>query len=184
MTTFGITLLLVAIIITGCISTAIAQTNRRIPCVRIEATVMAPAEKAFNYIVPISLPHIFKRYKKLPAVIKTDESEKWNKQGLSRTVYFEDGSTAKESLLTVIPDQSFSYKIENFTSQLRFLAKRVDGEWKFTDIGNGQTRIEWTYKIFPKHFIARGIINLFLIRDVRQLLENALMIIKADLDPI
>lgn len=180
MNILGVTILLILLI--GVSATAIAQVNRKLPYIKVEATIQCPTEYAFNYIVPVSLSHIFKRYKKLPAIVRTDESETWIKQGLSRTVYFEDGTTAKESLLTVTPYCSFSYKIENFTSRLRFLSKRVDGDWVFTDAGNGQTKIEWTYRIAPKNFIARGIINAFLLKDVRCVLENALMTIKADLE--
>ena len=97
-------------------------------------------------------------------------------------VYFEDGSSAQESLLTVVPPTSFSYKIENFTSQLRFLAKRVEGDWLLADLGNGQTKIEWTYKVVPKNFIACGIIKSFFMKEVNGLLTNALMILKDDLE--
>jgi hypothetical protein len=145
-------------------------------------TINAPTDKAFNYIVPVDLAHIFKRYKGLPAIVKTNETEKWLKGGLTRTVFFEDGSTSKESLLTVVPAISFSYKIEDFTSQLRFLAKRIEGDWLFTDLGNGQTKIEWTYKIVPKNALARGVIKLALLKKVNGLLTNALTILKNDLE--
>jgi hypothetical protein len=99
-----------------------------------------------------------------------------------RTIHFEDGSTSKESLLTVVPYSSFSYKIEDFTSQLRFLAKRIEGDWIFTDLGNIQTKIEWTYKVVPKNIIARGLINIILMKDIKGLLNNALIILKDDLE--
>jgi hypothetical protein len=161
---------------------AFAQSNKKFPHAKIVMTINAPIDSAFNYIVPVDLSHIFKKYKNLPAIIKTDEAEKWIKAGLTRTVYFEDGSTSKETLLTVVPHSSFSYKIENFTSQLRFLAKRIEGDWIFTDLGNGQTKIEWTYKIVPKNFFARGLINLVLVKNIEGLLTNALKILKADLE--
>ena len=145
-------------------------------------TIKAPVDRAFNYIVPVDLSHIFKRYENFPAIIRTDEKEKWEKAGLKRTVYFEDGSTSEETLLTVVPPSSFSYRIENFTSSLRFLAKRIEGDWLFTDTGNGQTNIVWTYRIVPKNFIARGIINLVLLKKVKGLLTNALTTLKADLE--
>ena len=159
-----------------------AQNSKKVPQTKIVMTINAPIDSAFNYIVPVDLSHIFKKYKNLPAITKTDEQEKWIKAGLTRTVYFEDGSTSKETLLTVVPHTSFSYRIENFTSQLRFLAKRVEGDWIFTDLGNGQTKIEWTYKIVPKNFFARGLINLALLKNVKGLLINALTILKTDLE--
>lgn len=161
---------------------AFAQNEKKYPQTRIVMTINAPIDRAFNYIVPVKLSRIFKRYKNLPAITKTDETEKWIKPGLTRTIYFEDGSTSKETLLTVVPHTSFSYRVEDFTSPLRFLAKRIEGDWIFTDLGNGQTRIEWTYQIVPKNFLARCIINWVLLKNVNHLLTNALTILKSDLE--
>ena len=178
MTTFLMTIGLTI----GIAGITFAQSNKKNPQTKIIMIINAPIDSAFNYIVPVDLSHIFKKYKNLPAITKTDETEKWIKAGLTRTVYFEDGSTSKETLLTVVPHSSFSYRIENFTSPLRFLAKRVEGNWIFTDLNNGQTKIEWTYEIVPKNFFARGIINLALLKNVKVLLTNALTILKTDLE--
>ncbi|HET8861208.1 SRPBCC family protein [Marivirga sp.] len=128
---------------------AFAQKAKNYRHVKVNITIDATVESAFNYIVPVDLSHIFKGYKNLPAIVNTDEKEKWIKPGLTRTVYFEDGTTAREKLLTVVPHTSFSYESDNFTSKLRFLAKRIEGDWVFTDLGNGKTKIEWNYKIVP-----------------------------------
>ena len=168
----------------GIAGIGITQSSKKYPQTKIIMTIDAPIDSAFNYIVPVALSHIFKRYKNLPAITETDETEKWIKSGLTSTVYFEDGSTSKETLLTVVAHSSFSYKIENFTSQLRFLAKRIEGDWVFIDLGNGQTKIEWTYKIVPKNFFARWFINLLLLKNIKGLLTNALTILKDDLEII
>lgn len=178
------TFLMTIELIIGIIGITLAQSSKKFPQIKIVMTINVPIDSAFNYIVPVELSHIFKKHKNLPAIIKTDEKEKWFKAGLTRTVYFEDGSTSKETLLTVVPYTSFSYRIEDFTSQLRFLAKRIEGDWIFTDLGNGQTKIEWTYKIVPKNFIARGLINLVLLKNVKGLLTNALTILKTDLEAV
>lgn len=169
-------------LMTGIVGFAFAQDTKNVPRTKVVMIINAPIDSTFNYIVPVDLSHIFKRYKRFPAITKTNETEKWNKSGLNRTVFFEDGSTSQESLLTVVPHTSFSYKIEKFTSQLRFLAKRIEGDWVFTDIGKGQTKIEWSYKIIPKNFIARGIIKFVLMKDLKGLLNNALTILKNDLE--
>jgi hypothetical protein len=155
---------------------------KKYPQTKIEMTIQAPIDISFNHIVPVELAHIFKKHKNLPAIIKTDETEKWFKPGLSRTVYFEDSTTAKETLLTVVPHVSFSYQIEDFTSPLRFLAKRIEGNWLFTDLGDKKTKIEWTYTIIPKNIITRLIIQAVLIGQVTGLLQNALKILKSDLE--
>lgn len=178
MTTFWITLVLTI----GFAGTAYAQSKRNVPQTKVVMTISVPNDTAFNYIVPVDLSHIFKKYKSIAGIKNTSIKEGWTKPGLIRTVYFEDGSTSKETLLTVVPHSSFSYKIEDFTSQLRFLAKRIEGDWIFSDLGNGQTKIEWTYKVVPKNFIARGIIKVFLMKDITGLLNKALTTLKDDLE--
>ncbi|WP_228779820.1 SRPBCC family protein [Aquiflexum lacus] len=178
-TKFTMAALLATIAIIG---TANAQRTKKFPETKAEIIINAHIDTAFNYIVPVDLSLIFKRYKRLPAVVKTDENEIWFKPGLTRTVYFDDGTTAKETLLTVEQCQSFTYKIEDFTSQLRFLAKRVEGNWQFTAMENGHTYIEWTYTIIPKNFITRFIIRHFILKDINGLLNNGLLIIKENLE--
>ncbi|WP_155907554.1 SRPBCC family protein [Lunatimonas lonarensis] len=164
------------------IGTSNAQRTRKFPETKAEIIINTQIDTAFNYIVPVDLSLIFKRYKRLPAVEKTNENELWFRPGLTRTVYFDDGTTAKETLLTVEQSQSFTYKIEGFTSQLRFLAKRIEGNWQFTTMENGHTHIEWTYTIIPKNFIARFIIRYFILKDINGLLNNGLSIIKENLE--
>lgn len=178
MTTIWITLALTI----GFSGFAYAQSNKKMPAVKITMIINAPVDSAFNYILPVDLTHIFKRYKRFPAVIKTNETEFWNKAGLTRTVFFEDGTTAQETMLLVIPNKSFSYKIEKFTSPFKNLAKKVDGEYVFTNLGNGQTEILWTYKIIPKNFFARAIIKAAIFKDLKVLLTNALTTLKSDLE--
>lgn len=155
---------------------------KKIPSTTVTTIVGASADQAFRYIVPIELAHIFKRYKRLPAVVRTDEAAKWETAGLTRTVYFEDGTTARETLLTVVPHQSFSYKVEQFSSSLRLLAQRVEGQWTFTDLGDGRTKIEWTYKVIPRSIVGRWVLNGMVMKDIKGLLTNALAIIRADLE--
>lgn len=153
------------------------------PEVTIVRTVNSSIERAFNYIVPIHLTHIFRGNALIPAIIDATIKQGWNKAGLQRTVYFADGSTSQESLLTVNAPASFSYKNEHFTSKvLSSLVKRLEGEWQFTDLGKQKTRIEWTYRAVPANFFARIVVKLVLIKALRSALKSALEIIKNDLE--
>ena len=84
--------------------------------------------------------------------------------------------------MTVVAPSSFSYKIEGFTSTLRFLAERIEGSWQFIPLEDGKVKIQWTYTVVPKNFMARAAINMFLLKNIRGLLNNALMILKSDLE--
>jgi len=159
------------------------QGSRNSPETKIAITINAQIDKAFNYIAPINLMHIFRGNAMIPAIVDTSVKEGWNKAGLTRTVTFKDGSTSQESLLTVNAPVSFSYKNENFTSKvLATLLKRLEGEWLFTDLGNGKTKIEWTYRAVPTNFFAKLFVKLVLMRAVRSMLKDAMNIIKNDLE--
>jgi hypothetical protein len=137
--------------------------------------------EVFEYVAPINLAHIFKRYKYLPAVINSNEKEKWIKSGLTRTVFFEDGNTALEELLVVNNPEYFAYKVSNFTSVLRYLIIQVNGNWQFSTEENGSTKIVWEYELLPKNKFTSWIITTFLYKDINKLLQNALDIISNDL---
>ncbi len=151
------------------------------PTVIANIEIDVSQKEAFEYIVPIDLSRIFKGYRNLPAVVKTDESEKWIKPGLERTVFFEDGSTAKEKLLEVNNPDNFSYKVNQFTSPLKHLAKQINGRWEFSKGPDLKTKIHWQYEIVPKHFFAKMIINGILKSQINHILTNALQIIREDL---
>ena len=165
---------------------AVNNTNQgsgNSPETKIAITINAQIDKAFNYIAPINLMHIFRGNAMIPAIVDTSVKEGWNKAGLKRTVFFKDGSTSQESLLTVNAPVSFSYKNENFTSKvLAALLKRLEGEWLFTDLGNGKTKIEWTYRAVPTNFFAKLFVKLVLMRAVHSMLKDAMDIIKNDLE--
>ena len=159
------------------------QGSNNSPETKITITINAQIDKAFYYIAPINLMHIFRGNAMIPAIIDTSVKEGWNKAGLTRTVFFKDGSTSQESLLTVNAPVSFSYKNEIFTSKvLAAMLKRLEGEWLFTDLGNSKTKIEWTYRAVPTNFFAKLFVKLVLMRAVRSMLKDAMDIIKNDLE--
>jgi hypothetical protein len=135
--------------------------------------------QVFEHIVPISLPHIFKKFKYFPAVISTNETQKWITPGLVRTVFFEDGNTAQEELITVINPSYFAYTVTNFTSPLRFLITQINGSWEFTQTGN-KTNIVWKYELIPRNKFTKWIINNLLLNDLKTFCQNAMDIIQTD----
>lgn len=167
----------------GLVGIYAATRSKKHPQTTVVMTVVVPIDKAFHYIAPINLTHIFRGSALIPAIVDTSIKEGWNKAGLVRTIFFKDGSTSQESLLTIESPTSFSYKNEHFTSLvLKSLLLRLEGEWLFTDLGNDQTKIEWTYRAIPNNFIARLLVEAVLMRVVHSMLTNALTIAKNDLE--
>ena len=154
-----------------------------IPEVKVVTTVNSNIETAFNYIAPVNLMHILRGNALIPAIVDTSIKEGWNKAGLTRTIFFKDGSTSQETLLTVEAPHSFSYKNERFTSKvLAALLKRLEGDWLFTDLGNNSTKIEWTYRAVPTNSFTRLLVKLILMKAIHAMLRDALSILKNDLD--
>jgi Polyketide cyclase / dehydrase and lipid transport len=140
------------------------------------ATVNKSQEEVFDYVVPILLNNIFKKYKFIPGVTRTDEKEKWITAGLTRTVFTDDGNIAYEELLTVTPNSYFNYRVSKFTSPLRFLISHVNGSWVFEPKGS-QTNIIWEYELITHNELATWIINTFLKKDMAKYLQNAMDLI-------
>jgi hypothetical protein len=161
--------------------TKTAQNNH--PSTTITAIVKAPIDQAFHYIAPIYLPHIFPGAGPIAGISGTSINEGWNKAGLSRTIYFKDGTTSQETMLTWNAPTSFSYKNENFTSAiLGSTMSRLEGDWLFTSLDNDTTKIEWTYRAIPKNFFSRLFIRLVLMRFMKGMLQQAMDISKNDLE--
>lgn len=150
--------------------------------ITLVTSTVSPLKKSFEYVVPVSLSHIFRRYLFIPGVKKTDEAQPWRMPGLVRTVYFEDGSTAREELLTVVPYDSFTYQITDFKGINKALVSHIQGAWHFSSTEGGGTDISWTYSLFPRNALARIMIRLFVAPALRGFLQRALTIIKCDLD--
>jgi len=131
----------------------------------------------FQFIVPIDLNLIFKKKGIIPDVKKTSNTEKWYKAGMTRTVLFEDNSTATEKLIDVSEFSSFSYNITNFTSLLRYFVAQINGKWIFTEEDNNITNIVWTYTLIPRNIIGSLTISLIIKSNMNLVLNNALQII-------
>jgi hypothetical protein len=153
------------------------------PVARVLETINVPVGVAFNYIQPVPLQNIFRGYNNIPAIEKTNETEKWIRAGLSRTVTFADGNTATENMLYVNAPSYFSYKIDNFTAEgLSSLVDRVEGAWVFIGLEENKVLIDWKYIITPKNDEAAKIIQEHLLPDFQGMLEQAIRICKENLE--
>ena len=118
---------------------------------KVTRTINRPVAEVFDYIVPVSIPHIFPRQGKAAGVIATSITSDWGTPGQQRIVTLDDDSTFHETLLTVVQNKSFSYKCEDFTSEvLSGSIQRIEGDWTFVDNGNDTTSLEWNYWLIPK----------------------------------
>lgn len=139
-------------------------------------------ENVFRYVVPVDLHIIFKKKGFIPGVISTSNKEKWYFPGMSRTVMFDDGSSAFETLTGVIEFESFTYKISQFTSIFKYLIFEINGRWNFKNMNNEKTEIYWEYSLSPRNFFCSIVIFLFVKRSLTFVLKNALNILKDNIE--
>ena len=153
------------------------------PFVKASRTIACPAAKAFAYIVPVDLTHIFPAMGDMPGIAATTVPIGWGHAGQTRHNTATDGSTHKETLTAVESPVSFAYRIEDFSApELNQLIDHVEGGWLFTDNGNGTTSIDWIYSFVPRNADAEAKIESQLLSGYRAVLDNALSILKSDLE--
>ena len=157
------------------------------PQITITKNIATDSITAFNYILPIDLSHIFKPYSFLPGIKSTtwqskDTSEQIWKEGISRTVHFDDGSTADEKMTKVIINQTFEYQITNWSSVFKLLVRSIKGKFVFKAVSDKETNIVWTYTLFSQNILAGWLVNLIILPRLQKVLNKAIDIIKLDLE--
>ena len=152
--------------------------------VKVTRTIACPIATTFKYIVPVDITHIFPRQGDMPGNVKTTVTSEWGKRvGQTRDTTADDGSSFHETLTGLEENKSFSYKVEKLTSPaMRGVVERIEGAWEFMDNGNGTTSIEWFYVLIPATTEAVQAIKEKILGRYRGRLENAMSIIKDDLE--
>lgn len=152
--------------------------------VKVTRTIACPIAKTFKYIVPVDVTHIFPRQGDMPGNVKTTVTTEWGKRvGQTRDTTADDGSSFHETLTGLKENESLSYKVEKLTSPaMRGVVEKIEGAWEFMDNGNETTSIDWFYVLIPENEGAVQTIKEKILSRYRGRLENAMNIIKADLE--
>lgn len=176
LTKFSISVMLMAVLS--------INAQKKYPKVTIAVDVQSTLtpKETFEYIVPMDLEHIFHPYKNIPGIDSTSNKKPWYTPGMKRVVYFDDGTSSEETLLSVTSHSGFTYKVNRFTNSLKSLITQINGSWTFTETKNGKIHIEWTYEFVPKNFFARFLINIVVKKRMETPMTNALTIMKDELE--
>ncbi len=147
--------------------------------VKVTRTIARPVPD-----VPVDVAHIFPRNGDMPGNVSTTVTTEWGQYvGQTRDTTADDGSSFHETLTSLEPNKSFGYKVENLTSAaMKGVVERIEGAWEFMDNGNGTTSIDWLYVLIPANAAAVDTIRDKIIPRYRGRLENAMSILKADLE--
>ncbi|MBO9533110.1 MAG: SRPBCC family protein [Solirubrobacteraceae bacterium] len=129
-----------------------ARGPRPVP-VTVWRRVDAPPVVAFDAVVPIDLPTIFRGYGPLPAVVSATDApggERWGVEGQSRTVMLAGGGRMEETVLEVQQPGLFRYRVVPVRGPLRLLVRQIEGQFVFARHERGGTAIRWTYVFRPR----------------------------------
>jgi hypothetical protein len=143
--------------------------------VAVDGTARADVKTAFDVIVPIELPHLFRGFGPLPAVVATrDQTGEWDHVGASRVVQLSDGSEANERITAYDRPRYFAYRVGPFESgPLRHVIIEAHGDWWFTARDTMNTAIRWTYTFRPRRY-ATPVVRLLIARLWRGYAKRAL----------
>jgi uncharacterized protein YndB with AHSA1/START domain len=109
-----------------------------------------PPERVFEYVLPVDLSTVIKRWGPLPGVKGTrDQTGEWDHVGATRTVLLEDGSSSREELTAYNPPHHFGYTLK-LGPPTSVLASEAAGTWWFRPTDDGGTEIEWAWALAPQ----------------------------------
>lgn len=126
--------------------------------VTVSACVPIAAATAFAGIAAIDLPGAFVGYGPLPAVTGiADGALAWQSVGQARTLKLADGSTAVETLTAIAEPDGFGYRVDQYSSILRYLVDHAEASWRFASTPGG-CEIHWRYRYFPRSWLAAPLV--------------------------
>lgn len=131
------------------------------PRATVRTSAAVPLSVAWETFVPVPLDAVFPKSKgPVPAVRGTSGPVgRWDVVGRSRQVHLSDGRTVHEEITASNPSAgnppsgnvaTFRYRVSGFSGPIGLLANEAHGSWRFEQVGENQTRIEWTYTFVPR----------------------------------
>lgn len=160
---------LAACLLTGCMSIAPPSEPPKLtqpPEVATEGFLTAYAEET----VPLALPELRRTLEETPITDFLEPTDNlappvasevlegtWPEAGATRWLRLEDGHYVVERVLQNEPE-FFRYQIYVFTNAAGRGVEQIVGELRFTPVEGG-TRIEWSYNVKPRNFLARKVVS-------------------------
>ncbi len=127
--------------------------------ISISQSVAAPTSDTFRIAVSMDARELIQKHGPLPAIVNVDgHDQPWSAIGQIRTHTLSDRSSVREELVGFTPNQTFAYRLSNFSGALAPLVNDAKAEWHFTTTGENSTQIDWTYIFNPRGPIAEPVV--------------------------
>lgn len=100
-----------------------------------------PIDDIFHSVLTLNPSLLFDQCDASPRIVSTSNTEKWLRPGTKRKLYSDKGIMFTETLLKVIPEQSFSSEININSCQISKYTKSLSISWQFIEEGHNKTKI-------------------------------------------
>ncbi len=105
----------------------------------------------------------------------------WGEAGSSRKIFFKDGTTSLERILSTDLPHSYRYQPWAYTNPVRLLSDYAVASVRVEPAG-GKTRVVWDYGFHARNRLAKPFLQLIVTFDWRRNLANGLQVVKKHLE--
>lgn len=150
---------------------------------RVESLINIPAESFFDWYMHEPIENFMLGTLIVPPITGTEAlpGPAWGEAGAARKIFFKDGSSSLERILSTDLPRSYSYQPWAYTSPVRLLSDYATSTMNALPEGD-TTRIVWDYGFHARNAIAKPLLKGFVSLDWKRNLENGLAVLKKHLE--
>lgn len=150
---------------------------------RVEDVIAVPADSFFDWYMFEPIENFMLGTLIVPPITGTEpiDGPAWGEPGAARKIFFKDGTSSLERILSTDLPRSYSYQPWAYTSPVRFLSDHAVSTMSALPEGDA-TRIVWDYGFHPKNALAKPLLQGFVSLDWKRNLQNGLNVIKQHLE--
>jgi len=128
-----------------------------------------------NWLEEVKLVSFMEATSGIPSVVSTTPiSGDWGENGATRYANLDNGHTAIDRIIENRDPELFHYQVFGFTAPTRFIVNHIMGRIEYAPVSDEQTRITWSYAIYPTSWATRPIANNFLTNRIVPFMENTM----------
>lgn len=144
-----------------------APTNAPFPHAPIAAShsidIDKPLEEAFHSVIFFDVPSIIQDHGPLPGAARVEPIKgTWREIGDSRRIILTNGSSVHEEIIKYDLNKHAAFRLSEYAAPLKQLVSQGSSVWDFEDLGDGKTRVQWTYSYIPRSAFTKPLVVLLM----------------------
>ncbi len=122
----------------------------------IQTIFHCPLERAFKAPMLCDISKVHTGFIFMPRVTHCEDDENWGKPGFSKKVFFgkslmfKGGEGSMDKVIERIENQYWKIEVSDFKAWMLGFSRFV-GEWRTTELGPNEVRIDYTYTLHCDH---------------------------------